>query len=783
MSKLLEGLNPKQYEAAAVMDGAVLVLAGAGSGKTRVLTRRIAHLVERGVPPWQILSVTFTNKAAAEMKERVAHLMADPDKARRVMVSTFHSACVRFLREDIQELGYSKQFTIFDDDDQRALLKQIAEDLRVSKEVNLYEVRSAIDRAKNSLLSPEDLANDKGIPPGDPTPAIYAAYQQRMFAASAVDFNDIINLVVKLWEEHPAVLAKYRNRFRYLLVDEYQDTNRAQFRLIELLTAGLDHGNVMVVGDDDQSIYGFRGADIRNILDFQKTFPHAQVIRLEQNYRSRGNILRAANAVVKNNRERMDKTLWTDQAPGEPLAMLVGQDEAEEAELIKERMLRFGRDGRRWGEMAIIYRTNAASRAFEQAMTQARIPYVLVGAKKFYQRKEVKDLISYLKLMLNPADPMAFERVVNTPRRGVGPKLMDELREAANQAGVPMLEAARRLSASSSGRGMAALREFVGLIDRLRERMLVLQPSELVSVVLRESGYNEYLRNDDPERADDRLRNVEELATAIAEEADQTATDEAGGPLARLQEFLDRASLAGQADELPDEDERGRVTLLTAHLAKGLEYPIVFVVGMQEGGFPHYRARDLERDIEEERRLVYVAFTRAMEHLTLSRARRRLVPGRGFENTEPSRFLNEVPRDLLRLGGDLGIARAPVQPEVDRAARMARLGLAMGGAQAPAPGAARPTPAQPRFPSMSAPPAGAARPAAAAPPAGAHRTRTPEGIEDFGVGVRVLHGTFGAGTIRKREGSASNLKITVHFDAIGPKVLFALRANLELLDE
>jgi DNA helicase-2/ATP-dependent DNA helicase PcrA len=789
VSTLLDGLNPMQRAAAAVIDGAVLVLAGAGSGKTRVLTRRIAHLVEQGVPPWRILSVTFTNKAAAEMKERVAHLIPDPDKARRVMVSTFHSSCVRFLREDIDKLGYTKQFTIFDDDDQRSLMKQLAEEQGVGKSVNLYEVRSAIDRAKNSMISPEQMAADESRNPGDPTPKLYAAYQQRLRAANAVDFNDIINLVVQLWEEHPDVLAKYRQRFQYLLVDEYQDTNRAQYRLIELLTGPPGGtGNVMVVGDDDQSIYGFRGADIRNILDFKATFPDAQIIRLEQNYRSRGNILRAANAVVKNNRERMDKTLWTEQDPGEPIALLVGQDEPEEAELIKERMQRFARDGRRWGEMAVIYRTNAASRAFEQALTLARIPHVLVGAKKFYERKEVKDLIAYLKLLLNPADPMAFERVVNTPRRGVGPKLMDDLRAQAERDGVPLLEAARRLSLGS-GRGTAGLRAFIELMDSMRDAMLLVQPSALVQMVLREGGYAAYLRDDEPDRAEDRLRNVDELMTAIAAEADAAFVPGSQDPLERLQAFLDQASLAGQSDELPDEDGRGKVTLLTAHLAKGLEYPIVFVVGMQEGGFPHYRARESEKDIEEERRLVYVAFTRAMEHLTLSRARRRLVMGRGFEAVEPSRFLHEVPRDLLRLAGDLGLSR-PAPPAEDRAARAARLGfgapVAAGtgfGALAARAPTSEPSPAPIRRPAAPPMPGTAGPPelTRAPPPPGAHRTRSPERAEDFAVGARVLHPSFGAGTIKKREGSASNLKLNVQFDGVGPKVLFALRANLELL--
>lgn len=788
---LLDGLNPHQREAAGVMDGPVLVLAGAGSGKTRVLTHRIAWLIHRGVKPWQILSMTFTNKAATEMRHRVETLLTElgqADAASDVWLSTFHSTCVRFLRRDIEALGYSRSFTIYDADDQKRLLKTILKEFRVDPKVlNANQVRSSIDQAKNKLQGPDDLA--PSLRPMDRTADAWRAYERSLKAANAVDFNDLIGLVVRLWKENPRILQRYRHRFRYLLVDEYQDTNRAQFEMVRLLTGDQEglppHRNVMVVGDDDQSIYGFRGADLRNILDFERTFPGAKVVRLEQNYRSTQNILRAANGVVKNNRHRMSKELWTEADDGPKVQTLVADDEIEESKAILDRIARMVRGGRRYGDFALIYRTNAASRALETTLTRARVPHVLVGARKFYERREIRDLVAYLKLIINPADDMAFNRVVNVPRRGVGAKSLADLTAAATAAGIPLMEAGRRWGTEKRGRARAGVDSFIRLIDRFRALVTEIPASELVERIVKDSGYDEWLRLDDEREAADRLANVRELARA-AEEDDEAALAHADAhdgddesvfdapapdgslddPWQRLQRFLDKASLAGQSDELPD-DETGRVTLLTAHLAKGLEFPVVFVVGMYEGGFPHFRSLEREEDIEEERRLVYVAFTRAQKTLFLTRPRRRMVFDRGYQPQDPSRFLAEIPSDVLELGAQPPPRRRPAGP-ADRAERARRLGL--GGPSPRAMG-------NRGLRNLTAPQASPPVP----PPSGNFRTVQLESAEQLCRGARVLHPQFGAGTIQRTEGSPANIKLVVEFDAAGKKTIYAKYAKLELL--
>ncbi len=775
MSGLLDGLNPEQRDAAATLGGPLLVLAGAGSGKTRVLTHRIAHLLDNGVRPWNILAVTFTNKAAAEMKDRVARLVGDD--ARDLTVSTFHSFCVRVLRRDIEALGWSRRFTIYDTDDQRRLLKNIMKEQGIDTgKWKPAAIARHIDTAKNRMVPPEAYADTFGGPAGDPTPRLYPLYEGRLKAADAVDFNDLINLVVRLWTHHPDVLARYRHKFRHLLVDEYQDTNKAQFLLVQLLAGQRTDANVMVVGDDDQSIYGFRGADVSNILDFADQWPGAKVVRLEQNYRSTGFILQAANEVVKRNKGRMVKTLWTDRGDGDKVRLLVGDDEADEAELVVRTIDRLvQREGHRYGDIAVIYRTNAASRAFEKALVRVRVPHVLVGAARFYERREVKDIVSYLKLVLNPADDMAFERVINTPRRGIGPKTVDDIGSLARHQGISMLAAAARWS-ESGGRGKKGVLEFLGVMDTLWSAIEKVSPGELVSIAARESGYLAGLEAEDSDEARGRIDNIEELARAVASEvdgeddglppADDAAEETARvAALRRLQEFLDRATLSGQADELPGEDDRGRVTLLTAHLAKGLEFPVVFVAGMHHGGFPHFMS-ETEEDLEEERRLVYVAFTRAMKRLYLTRPRRRFsMQLRRFDDTEPSRFLRELPAEAVEWGGATGFRSGGVE---ERAARMSRLGMADvdRGASLPR----RPTAPRPAVP----------RPVAQ--PTGMHRTTTPESPDDLAQGARVLHNSFGLGTIVRRTGPPNNLKLVVQFDSGGRKTLFARFAALELVD-
>lgn len=773
---LLSGLNDAQREAAETLRGPLLVLAGAGSGKTRVLTHRIAWLLENGVRPWEVLAVTFTNKAAAEMKHRVGQLVGP--QARDLTVSTFHSFCVRVLRQSIEPLGWSRRFTIYDTDDQRRLLKRIMQEQRVDHQKwKPAAVLRRIDAAKNRMVPPEQYEDAFPGPAGDPTPRLYPLYNARLKAADAVDFNDLINLTVRLWTHHPDVLRRYRDKYRYLLVDEYQDTNRAQFLLVRLLGGTEADANVMVVGDDDQSIYGFRGADISNILDFADQWPGAKVVRLEQNYRSTGHILRAANEVVKNNGGRMAKTLWTDRGDGEKVRMIVGGDETGEAEAVVRTIDRLVQGGQRYGDIAIIYRTNAASRAFEKALVRVQVPHVLVGAARFYDRREVKDIISYLKLVLNPSDDMAFERVVNVPRRGVGPKTVDDIRSVARHHDVGMLEAAG-IWVQGAGRGRKGVEAFLQVMDALWAALESVEPHELVHVAARESGYLEDLQRDDSDEARGRLENIEELQRAVTAELDEDVDMAVDGTeaapttaLGRLQDFLDRATLTAQADDLPDADDRGRVTLLTAHLAKGLEFPVVFVAGMFQGGFPHFMSQT-EEDLEEERRLVYVAFTRAMRRLYLTRPRRRFShQTRNFEDTQPSRFLDEIPSDSVEWGGSGGFRSGGGD---DRAARLARLGFADVRRTSGRPASASSRPER-RF----APPA--AEPPPAATPPGHHRSVALESLDQLRPGVRVLHGRFGAGSVVRTSGSPGNLKVVVQFDTGGRRTLFARFAGLELL--
>jgi DNA helicase-2/ATP-dependent DNA helicase PcrA len=776
--ELLDGLNPPQRQAASIRDGAVLVLAGAGSGKTRLLTHRIAWLVEQGVPPWQILAVTFTNKAAGEMKERVSRMVAargHGDAARELTVSTFHSMCARFLRRDIEPLGWTRSFTIYDADDQKRLVNGIMKDMGIAREVKPAMVRRAIDQAKNKMWSPTDLERQIDHALGDPTVEVYRRYEAALKTANALDFNDLVNHMVRLWRDHPAVVERYRRRYRYLLVDEYQDTNQAQYQLVRLLaspqTGG--HGNVMVVGDDDQSIYAFRGADIRNILDFEKDFPGCQTIRLEQNYRSTGHILDAANAVVANNRGRMDKSLWTDAGLGEQVRTINAADEGDEARAVVSLLQAQRRDGRRWGDMAIIYRTNAASRSFEQALLQARVPHILVGSRKFYERREVRDMVAYLKLLLNPADEMAFLRVVNVPRRGVGLKSVATIRDQARAAGVSSYDSARRWS-EGRGKARAAVSAFLDLLDRIRADLSGHAPGTVVEMLLRESGYAEMLQAED--NGPDRLNNVLELARAIEEDQDQTEGADPVDPLVRLQDFLDRASLSAQADELPDDNAEGFVTLLTAHLCKGLEFPLVIVAGMHEGGFPHWNARESEHEIEEERRLVYVAMTRAQRMLALSRPRRRLRPGVGFEDVAASRFLREIPREHMHRSA-AGTARRTAGGMSSERARQLGFAGVKGGGRATAMG--RRTTRRRSLPDVTS---ALKTPSAPSTPQGHHRSVAIEDPGQLVKGARVLHPSLGAGTIRRADGAGSNLKLTIHFDSHGRKVIYARFVELELLE-
>lgn len=745
----LEGLNPEQRRAVEHRDGPLLILAGAGSGKTRVLTRRIAQMLATGVKPWQILAVTFTNKAASEMRHRVRELVGDA--ADELWVSTFHSSCVRILRRDAEAIGYSRRFVIWDTDDQQRAIKRIAADLRIdTKKFTPRAMRGVIDRAKNKLWTPDRLAEEEGIKPQQVE--LFARYEATLKASEAMDFNDLVNKVVVLFRQHPDVLRRYQNKFRYVMVDEYQDTNLAQYELVKLLGSG--HQNVAVVGDDDQSIYSFRGADITNILNFEKDFADAQVVKLEQNYRSTGHILKAATSVVKNNRNRKAKTLWTDLGDGEKLRQVIGTDEDIEADKVIAEVRGLLRAGRTPQDVAIIYRTNARSRPFELALRRAGFPYTIVGARRFYERREVKDLLGYLKLVVNPVDEASFLRVINVPRRGMGAKAIAGIRAHAADQGISLLAACKQLGSEKRTKAQQAMAGFAELIDGAQTNLTQgALPGELLMHLAEDSGYVEMVKAE--EDGEDRLRNIEELARDLATEEFAAPDDAPSTPLDAVQRFLDRSSLSGQDEELPD---GGQVTLLTAHLAKGLEFPVVFMAGLVEGSFPLLRDDFTEEALEEERRLAYVAITRAKEELVLTRAMRRRTFDRGYQRATPSRFLDEIPRECFS-----GFStRAKHRPSRTQGAAQQRLQ---------------------DFMKRHALPQSTTHEAAVEVDDGPVRTRTPEHLGELVVGCKVHHPEFGVGQIRRRTGNPSNPLLTVAFSGFRSRNLLARTSGLEILVE
>ena len=638
-------LNPEQYRAVVTSDGPLLILAGAGSGKTRVLTRRIAHVLHNGTEPERVFAVTFTNKAAAEMKERVVELVGSVGS--KCWVSTFHSSCCRILRAEIEVLGWTRRFAIYDDDDQRRVVKGIIDDLGFDPtRIEPRAILSQIDHYKNQLRTPQQLVAEQRAHDREPFIQVWLKYEEAMIASDALDFNDLIGVTVRLFKEHPDVLAKWQERFQYIMVDEYQDTNRAQYLLLTALAA--KHRNLAVVGDDDQSIYGFRGADISIIRGFQADYPEATIIRLEQNYRSSANILALSNHVIAVDEQRITKRLWTDAAAGPKVRLVATGSPKDEAIKVAGAILGLRRQGVRNDDIAIIYRTNATSRAFEMALRDRRIPHKIIGGKKFYARREVRDALSYLRLVVNLNDDAAFLRVVNVPPRGVGANTLAELRVEATARGTPLLRTARG-HRPKNARAREGLAKFVGLIDDLSDAARNTSPAELTVRALVESGYLEMLEADvgadgkPTQDAVSRRANLDELARDAASFEMPSALTS----LDVLTGWLDRIALTADSDEIPED---GEVTLMTVHNAKGLEYPVVFVVQMVEGQFPH--ARSEGTGIEEERRLAYVAFTRAKERLFITRSRTAArFDARDGEQVEPSRFLFGLPEE--HCDGDL----------------------------------------------------------------------------------------------------------------------------------
>ncbi|MBC6976838.1 DNA helicase PcrA [Streptococcus cristatus] len=646
MNPLLNGMNDRQAEAVQTTEGPLLIMAGAGSGKTRVLTHRIAYLIdEKMVNPWNILAITFTNKAAREMKERAAALNPATQDC---LIATFHSMCVRILRREADHIGYNRNFTIVDPGEQRTLMKRILKNLNLDpKKWNERAILGTISNAKNDLIDEVAYANMAGDMYTEIVAKCYTAYQKELRQSEAMDFDDLIMLTLRLFDQNSDVLTYYQQRYQYIHVDEYQDTNHAQYQLVKLLASRFK--NICVVGDADQSIYGWRGADMQNILDFEKDYPEAKVVLLEENYRSTKTILQAANEVIRNNRNRRPKNLWTQNEDGEEIVYYRANDEQDEALFVARTIDQLSREGYSHRDFAVLYRTNAQSRTVEEALLKANIPYTMVGGTKFYSRKEIRDVISYLNLIANPSDNISYERVVNEPKRGVGPGTVEKIRDFASSQEISLLDASANIMLSPvKGKAAQAVYEFANLIIDLRDRLDDYSVTELVELVLKKTGYSAALAAQATLESQARIENIEEFlsVTKNFDENPDNPTDETG--LDKLSRFLNDLALIADTDD--GDTESSEVTLMTLHAAKGLEFPVVFLVGMEENVFPLSRASEDEDELEEERRLAYVGITRAEKILYLTNANSRLLYGRTNYN-QPTRFLREISSDLLNYQG------------------------------------------------------------------------------------------------------------------------------------
>ena len=652
MSKLTDGLNPNQLAAVKHEGSPLLVVAGAGSGKTRVLTRRIAYLLaERNTSPFEVLAITFTNKAAGEMKERVAELIGA--RAKSMWVSTFHSACVRILRTEASLLGYTNSFTIYDQSDSLKLITLIMRDLNIDEK--RYAPRafaSIISQAKNELMGPEDYLNQTKDHFQEIVAQVFGIYQKRLSGANSMDFDDLISKTVEVLQRFPAVKAKYRSRFRHILVDEYQDTNHAQYVLIKELVGadreGFPPAELCVVGDADQSIYAFRGANIRNILQFESDYPNAKTILLEQNYRSTQNILSAANAVISNNEGRKDKNLWSDAGSGALVSGYVAESEHDEADFVVREIARLKDLNKSSpGDTAIFYRTNAQSRVFEEVFLRVGIPYKVVGGVRFYERKEVKDFLAYLRVVVNPEDEVSMRRIINTPKRGIGDRAIDQVEEYGRKNNLTFWQTLCEIDKNTeiSPKSVLSLKEFVKLIKSIQTLVEAkTRPSVVAQAVLEQSGLLAELRDSKDPQDEVRVENLEELV-AVATEYEESEVEE--GEEISLSGFLENVSLVSDADQIPDgEDHGGVVTMMTLHTAKGLEFKTVFLTGMEEGIFPHSRTLDDPEELQEERRLAYVGLTRARANLFITRAEYRSAWGSPNYNAA-SRFIGEIPDNVI----------------------------------------------------------------------------------------------------------------------------------------
>ena len=768
--ELINGLNDKQKEAVLATDGPCLVIAGAGSGKTKVLTHKIAYDIESGIKPWNILAITFTNKAANEMKERIEKLIGDA--AKDLWMGTFHSICVRILRRYIDRIGYKTDFVIFDTSDQKTLIKECLKALKVDDKIFTDRgVLSEISNGKNEMLEPKaygvkyagDFRKEK-------IAEIYELYQRRLRENNAIDFDDIINFTIKILSENPDVLDYYTEKFKYILVDEYQDTNKAQFTLVSLLAS--KYGNVTAVGDNDQGIYSFRGADISNILNFERDFPGTRIIKLEQNYRCTGNILKAANAVIKHNENKYDKKLWTENEEGHLPCIYCGEDEYDEGRYIVEQINHLKTEEYyKNSDFTILYRMNAQSRAIEDILMREGIPYKVIGGLKFYERKEIKDIIAYLRLIHNSADNLSLKRIINEPKRGIGKTSIEQIQEISDKTGNSMYEIIRNAQEYGLTRVYSNSRDFIEQMEYLKSKKDELKISDLIKETLNKTGYTKALENENSVEAETRIENLEEFLTVAIEFEEESADN-------TLAEFLENITLSSDIDGMEDQDNS--ITLMTLHSAKGLEFPVVFLVGMEEGIFPGYKSIGEPQALEEERRLFYVGITRAKQYLYLTCAKHRTIFGSTSYN-QVSRFVKEIPEELLE-----GYAEVVERKSVDKE-EFKDYGYrwSYGKGQTVK-----------TFKMSEEDKSAVAKTIGEQGTKSEYQYRTAESflnsikqnnqtndvdLSKYQVGQRVYHKKFGEGTITKLEQEGNDVKVDLEFDKAGHKRLMAKFAGLEII--
>ena len=766
MQNLIEGLNDKQKEAVLATEGPCLVIAGAGSGKTKVLTHKIAYLLsEKNVKPWNILSITFTNKAANEMKQRVEKLVGEASQ--EMWLGTFHSICVRILRRFIDRIGFDTTFLIFDSTDQRTLVKECIKSIGLDDKLFTdRSVLSEISNGKNDMLEPKAYqVKYNGDFRKEKIGEVYELYQKKLKENNALDFDDIINYTIKILTENPDVLEYYTEKFKYVLVDEYQDTNKAQFMLVSILAS--KYGNITVVGDNDQGIYSFRGADITNILNFEKDFPGSKIVKLEQNYRCTGNILKAANAVIKNNENKYDKKLWTENEEGKLPCIYKAEDEYDEASYIVKQinMLKM-EEYLKLSDFVILYRMNSQSRAIEDIFRRENIPYKIIGGLKFDERKEIKDIIAYLRLIFNTSDNLSLKRIINEPKRGIGKTSLDNIQDISDKTGKSMYEIIKYAEQYELNRVKANSIQFVEVIEELRKQVNQIPISELIKLTLNKTGYVKALENENTIEAESRIQNLEEFLTVAIEFEEQMAEN-------TLAEFLESISLTSDIDNM--EESEDTVTLMTLYSAKGLEFPVVFLVGMEEGIFPGYKSIGEIKELEEERRLFYVGITRAMQYLYLTCAKRRTIFGSTSYN-QMSRFLKEIPKDLLD-------GYEEIDNEDNNSFKDSNYGWEYGTNYA---GKVKTY----KFDNVEKIPEVKEK-------VGAFQFRTAESflnslnkkasdrqvdITKYKEGQRIYHKKFGEGTINKIEQEGEDYKLDIQFDKVGHKRLMAKFAELEIIE-